>query len=358
MTTRGPPSARRPFAPTNLAASVTTDASATTAVPTTEASASTPSTAAAVPGSASETDECGAASVPDGAANVQSITGDIDGDDVDDAITLYAVDDEWRVHATSSVTGKASDTALDLALGESIEVATVSFADVDVPAAVMVTAEGPNDLGIDANFTFLTLNRDYCVEQWIYRNAEEVDEPFEWVALQEPGHVTGMICEGSAPPRTYRLVDSEQNADGTWRVVNRILTHDFTRAEISFPPDDTVADSPDFAAALRLDRRLRLTRDAVRQSSQVSISSVTRSVNSSVPSSEGWMPSLSIPSSVAMSDHSAIVALPRSPRAAISAALNNAESSGSSRRYVLTHAIGASPGIAARSSLMTASYSS
>ena len=57
-----------------------------------------------------------------------------------------------------------------------------------------------------------------------------------------------MICEGSARPRTYRLVDSEQNADGTWRVVNRILTHDFTRAEISFPPDDTVADSPDFAA--------------------------------------------------------------------------------------------------------------
>ena len=201
-----------------------------------------------MPGSSSETDECGAASVPDGATNVRSITGDIDGDDVDDAITLYAVDDEWRVHATSSVTGKASDAVLDLALGESIEVATVSLADVDVPAAVMVTAEGPNDLGIDANFTFLTLNRDYCVEQWIYRNAEEVDEPFEWVALQEPGHVTGMICEGSARPRTYRLVDSEQNADGTWRVVNRILTHDFTRAEISFPPDDTVADSPDFAA--------------------------------------------------------------------------------------------------------------
>ena len=198
-TTRGPPWARRPSPPTNLAASVTTDASATTNVPTTEVSASPPSTAAAVPGSASGTDECGAASVPDGAANVQSITGDIDGDHVDDAITLYAVDHEWHVHATSSVTGKASDAVLDLALGESIEVATVSLADVDVPSAVMVTAEGPNDLGIDANFTFLTLNRGYCVEQWIYRNAEEVDEPFEWVALQEPGHVTGMICEGSSP---------------------------------------------------------------------------------------------------------------------------------------------------------------
>ena len=234
-------------APTSLAAPVlTTDAPAMTTAPSTEAGA--PTTTLGVPGIIPPAGRCGDATVPEAVASLQELIGDIDDDGVDDTVTLYAVNDEWRVHASSSASGTASDTALDLALGESIEVATVSFADIDLPAAVMVTAEGPNDRGIDANFTFLTLNPESCVEQWIYRNARGVDEPFEWVALREPGHVTGMICEGRRTPRTYRLVDSEQNDDGTWRVINRILTHDGTRAEISFPPEETVPDSADFVA--------------------------------------------------------------------------------------------------------------
>ena len=56
-----------------------------------------------------------------------------------------------------------------------------------------------------------------------------------------------MICEGAAGSRHYRLVDALQNDDGSWRVINRVLTHDFTRAEIEFLPDETIADSPDFA---------------------------------------------------------------------------------------------------------------
>ncbi len=111
----------------------------------------------------------------------------------------------------------------------------------------MVTGQGPNSEGILANFTFLTNRTDYCLEQWVYRNRQGVDEPFQWVALQEPGHATGMICEGAAGSRHYRLVDSEQNDDGSWRVINRVLTHNFTRAEIEFLPEETIADSPEFA---------------------------------------------------------------------------------------------------------------
>jgi len=192
--------------------------------------------------------------VPDGAGDVQTISGDVDGDLVDDTVTLYSVDGEWHVHATSSVKDKSSDTVVDIDVDDTM---TISFEDIDYapaaetkpPVAIMVTGQGENDEGIIGNFTFLTFKTDYCVDQWVYRNSRGVDEPFQWVALQEPGHVTGLICETAAGSRYYRLVDSEQNDDGSWRVVNRLLTHDFTRAEIEFPPRETVADSPEFVNA-------------------------------------------------------------------------------------------------------------
>ena len=233
---------------TTSATGVTSLPTAPTSQPSPNAAATTSSTAAAVVATGPEAGECGGAAVPDGATGVQSITGDIDGDAVDDTVTLYSTGIEWRVHVTSSARRRTSDTAIETTLDEIADEATVALADIDDPPAIMVTLQGPNDLGITANFTFLTLTPDYCVAQWIYRNARGFDEPFEWVALQEPGHVTGMICDGEPGARVYRLVDSEQDADGAWRVINRTLTHDFTRAEISFPPEETVPDSPDFAA--------------------------------------------------------------------------------------------------------------
>jgi hypothetical protein len=206
-----------------------------------------------VPIGSTPTDDatCGAATVPDGATGLQTIHGDIDGDEIDDAVTLYSHGGEWHVTATSSVAGTTSDAVVTLDVDDS---ATVSFEDVDdalgaevpPPVAIMVTGEGDNPDGIVANFTFLTLQPSYCVAQWVYRNRDGVDEPFQWVALQEPGHVTGMICEGAAGSRYYRLVDAEQRDDGSWLVINRVLTHDFTRAEIEFLPEETVADSSRF----------------------------------------------------------------------------------------------------------------
>ena len=230
-------------ASTVTAVEVTNPVSTTERATTTAPATSTTTEAVVAPVSIPPAGECGSATVPAGATDVQTIEGDIDGDVVDDTVTLYAIDGDWRVLVTSSVKGTASDAAISLTVSET---AAVRLADIDSPAAIMVTTQGPNDLGIISNFTFLTLNPDYCVAQWIYRNAQGVDEPFQWVALEEPGHVTGMICEDDGGSRRYRLVDSEQNDDGSWRVVNRILTHNFTRAEIEFLDPDTVADSPTF----------------------------------------------------------------------------------------------------------------
>lgn len=78
--------------------------------------------------------------------------------------------------------------------------------------------------------------------QWAYQ-----DSPFQWVALQEPDHVTGMMCDGAAGSIHYALVDSVQNPDGSWHVITRTLGHNFTNATIDFLPEQDVPDAPDFA---------------------------------------------------------------------------------------------------------------
>lgn len=244
------PIATQPATTATLVATATTVPTPTTTV----ARATTPGTgsvvAGAAPAGSDGSDPCATATVPSDAAAVQTISGDIDGDLVDDNVTLYSVNDEWHVHATSSVNGTSSDAEVVLDVDDTM---TINFEDIDSqgagstpPVAVMAMGQGANDKGIIGNFTFLTLNTEYCIAQWVYRNQRDVDEPFQWVALQEPGHVTGMNCEGGMQSHPYLLVDSQQNADGSWRVITRRLTHDFTRAEIEFLPDQTVDDSPDF----------------------------------------------------------------------------------------------------------------
>lgn len=198
---------------------------------------------------------CGTSEIPQAADVTQTIEGDIDGDAVDDTVSLYYVDDEMFVYATSSVKGWASTTPVTLEHGDRM-METISFEDVDYslgaerppPRAVMVTGVGDRIDGAWANFTFLSNTTQYCIRQWTYRRPiDDVVEPFEWVALREPGHLTGMICEGAAGSRYYTLVDSEQNDDGSWTVITRLLTHDFTRAKIEFQPEQTLPDSADVA---------------------------------------------------------------------------------------------------------------
>lgn len=198
---------------------------------------------------------CGDSEIPDDATIAQTIEGDIDGDTVADAVSLYYVGDEMFIHATSSVKGWASTTPVTLEHAARM-METISFEDVDYslgaatppPRAVMVTGVGDRIDGAWANFTFLSNTAQYCIRQWTYRRpSDDVVEPFQWVAVREPGHLTGMICEGAAGSRYYTLVDSERNDDGTWTVITRLLTHDFTRAIIEFEPEQTITGSADIA---------------------------------------------------------------------------------------------------------------
>jgi hypothetical protein len=191
---------------------------------------------------------CGtpAAAVPGNGTDFQTIWGDVDGDTLLDNVTLYKFQNAWHVNVTSTVTSKQSDTTIALDVDDTV---SVSFEDIDhalgadvpPPVAIMALGRGPNADGIFGNFTFLTLKQDYCVAQWTYQGA-----PFQWVALQEPGHATGLMCEGAAGSIHYALVDSLQNPDGSWHVITRELGHDFTSATIEFLPEQDVPDSPDF----------------------------------------------------------------------------------------------------------------
>src|SRR6266508_1625896 len=158
--------------------------------------------------------------VPGDAEHPQQIWGDIDGDTVPDPVTVYAFGGAWHVNVISSVKNRQSDTTLHLNVQAWV---APSFEDIDhalgaevpPPLAIMAMGTGPNTEGILGNFTLLTLNTHYCVTQWKYQGA-----PFQWVALQAPGHMTGMQCEGAAGSIAYVLTDSLQNADGSWKVIN------------------------------------------------------------------------------------------------------------------------------------------
>ena len=251
---------------TRSAAAPSTSSSATP-VPTTSStsSTSTTSTVAAVPASydaatldsgydayvATGTTCAASVAVPAGATDVQRIDGDVDGDGVDDPVTLYLFDGDWHVHVAPSAAEQASDTIVRVLVQQTME---ISFEDLDYslgattppPLVIMALGRGPNDDGIGGNFTFLSLAANGCVRQWQYR-----DGVFQWATVEEDGHVTGMICETAAGTRYTTLVDAIQNEDGTWDLETQRLTHDSTTALLERLPDETVADSAEFVTTHR-----------------------------------------------------------------------------------------------------------
>ena len=111
-------------APTT-AAPTTSVAATTTVAPTTAA----PTTSAAGGAAAATAGPCpGSGPIPAGATDVQTITGDIDGDVVDDTVTLYSLDGAWHVHATSSVKGWDSDAVVSIDVHDTM---SINFEDID-----------------------------------------------------------------------------------------------------------------------------------------------------------------------------------------------------------------------------------
>lgn len=183
----------------------------------------------------------------DGAADIQTMAFDVDGDAAVDEVTLYRLGDRWRINVlrASSEFGRASDAPLSLVADDTASLSTFHIDGPVEPPVVMVTGTGANDRGIVTNFTFVTLDAGPCGVQWDYQPIGRPLEPFQWVTVDEPGHLTGLQCTVDAEGRSLvTLVDSLQRADGSWSVHSRRLTHDATRAVTGPESVRTVPDGP------------------------------------------------------------------------------------------------------------------
>ncbi len=230
-------------ATTTTVAETTTSSVAptTTVAETTTAPATVPPTAAPTTTTASACS--GPAAVPGPATNVVTISGDIDGDVVDDTVTSYTSGGVPHVHADTSG-GVSSDVELPLGFAETV---SIGFEDIDhalgapQPPPFVVLAIGAGNAG-SAFGAFLSLDANGCLGQWTLNSS-----PFSF-RISQQGPFTGLTCDGAAGSIHYSLVSAEQQPDSSWNVSTQELTHDLLVATLTPLPDFTVPDSPDIAA--------------------------------------------------------------------------------------------------------------
>jgi len=231
-----------------VASTVAETLPATTAVPTTVAATVAPTTTASpattAPPTTMASPACaGGAPIPAGATDVVTINGDVDGDQVADAISSYALDGVPHVHAALTSDGP-SDVAVPIGFAETV---TIAFEDIDhslgadVPPPFVVSAVGAGNAG-SAFLTFLSPGDDGCLQQW------QLDgNPFVFRVSQQ-GPYAGLVCDGAAGSIHYVLDTVDQNADGTWTVATQALTHDGTTAVVRDLDSQVVADDAGVAA--------------------------------------------------------------------------------------------------------------
>jgi hypothetical protein len=226
---------------------VTTEAGATTTAP----SPAPPSTAAGSttvpPNSTAPGGDCpGASGIPSGADIGTSITGDIDGDLVDDTITEYSLNGVPHVHSQLAAGGQ-SDTEVAIGFADHVQ---ISFEDVDyAPAAdvkppVAVLAIGATKAGT-AVYTFLTNTTEYCIQPW------HTDDGQMWVGrLSSEGPYEGLLCEGAMGHRYYNVVSAESDGAGNVTVAQQPFHHNFTTIvfDAALPPQ-VVPDDANASAA-------------------------------------------------------------------------------------------------------------
>jgi hypothetical protein len=230
-----------------IAATTTTSATS----PTTGAPQTTPATTPAPtePPGSSTTSSVPNTSCPDGvpiaagATGLVAISGDIDGDTLDDIVTSYSLDGVPHVHATLATGG---DSDAEVPIGNADTVA-IQFMDFDhalgaaVPPPVAVLAIGATKAGTAVG-AFLTLTPKYCIRVW--HNNTTDDTLFTFRISAEPIY-QGLQCDGAAGSINHSLTTAEQNPGGDWAVTLQPFGHDFTTVELHPVQDSTVPDDPD-----------------------------------------------------------------------------------------------------------------
>jgi hypothetical protein len=195
-----------------------------TTIPTTDAAATSDSTAPAdttapPPGSCPTS-----APIASGATEIASISGDIDGDTLPDAVTSYSLDGVPHVHATLA-TGSDSDTEVLIGNADTV---TIQFLDFDralgaeVPPPLAVLAIGATKAGTAVG-TFLTLTPQYCIRVW-HTNTSD-DTLFSFRISAEPIY-QGLQCDGAAGSINHSLTSAEQNGAGEMHDVETFTVPD------------------------------------------------------------------------------------------------------------------------------------
>lgn len=185
----------------------------------------------------------GLTAIPADATNMQTISGDIDGDLHPDQVTSYTTsDDVPHIHAALAF-GKQSDVEIPLGFADTVSISFEDFdhsagAAIPPPVAVLALAQGNAGSEFAA---FLTLTTKYCIKPWT------LGEQMFVVRISQLGPYNGLLCDHTAGHTHYLQVSADPQPDGSWVITSDEITHNFTKATLTSLADQTVPDDPNIA---------------------------------------------------------------------------------------------------------------
>jgi hypothetical protein len=218
-------------------APVTVPGTASTAVtPTVAPAGPPPSTSPVVPSRLCP----GITTLPAGAVTGDQITGNLDGDGLDDTVTAYTAADGIPHVFVQRGSGNASDAAVPISPADHV---SISFEDVDhalgaaVPPPLVVLAIGAGPAG-SAVATFLSLNTDGCLQQWQLSSG-----PFTFL-IDQRGPFSGLLCDGAAGRRFYVLRTATPDGAGNVVTSSLEISHTGVFVTLARLGDETIPDDP------------------------------------------------------------------------------------------------------------------
>ncbi len=182
----------------------------------------------------------GITSVPADAITGDQITGNLDGDGVDDTVIAYTAADGTPHVFVRRGSGNGSDAAVPISPADHV---SISFEDVDhtlgaaVPPPLVVLAIGDGPAG-SAVATFLSLNTDGCVQQWQLSSG-----PFTFL-IDQRGPFSGLLCDGAAGRRFSVLRTATPDGAGSVVTTALEISHTGVFVTLARLGDETIPDDP------------------------------------------------------------------------------------------------------------------